>query len=50
MPSEKPQPPDRQKLFGDECRDVDPDMNAPVPVYEFRGRVFKEKDPYEPAK
>lgn len=37
--------------FGDICDAVDTQMDAPVAVYEFRGRTFKEDQnkPYGPA-
>lgn len=47
---ETPTPKSREKLWSDECKDADPDMTAPVPVYTFNKRVFKETKPYEPKK
>ena len=47
---ETPTPQYREKLWSDECRDADPDMNAPVVVYPFPTRQFKEQKPYEPSK
>jgi hypothetical protein len=37
--------------FRDICEAVDSQMDAPIPAYEFRGRVFKEQQnkPYEPS-
>lgn len=32
----------REKVWSDECEDVDKAMRAPQPVYEFSGRAFKE--------
>lgn len=42
----------REKPFDQICKDADPDMNAPIPVYQFTGRTFKEQQnkPYEPKK
>ena len=40
----------REKFFSDEVKEADPDFNAPVAVYEFKGRTFKETKPYEPPK
>lgn len=47
---ETPTPQYREKLWSDECRDADPTMDAPVVVYPFPTRQFKEQKPYEPIR
>ena len=47
---ETPTPQYREKLWSDECRDADPTMDAPVVVYPFPTRQFKERKPYEPIR
>jgi hypothetical protein len=43
--------PEEYAPFRDICDAVDNQMDAPIAVYEFRGRVFKEEQnkPYEPS-
>jgi len=45
-----PTPQYRTKLFSDEVREAEPDLNMPQIVYTFTGRVFREVKPYEPSK
>jgi hypothetical protein len=45
-----PTPTYRSKLFSDEVREAEPDLNKPQAVYEFKGRTFREDKPYEPSK
>jgi hypothetical protein len=43
----------REKPFSDVVKDADPDFDVtPIPVYNFTGRTFKEKQnkPYDPPK
>lgn len=47
------QPPQyHEKLFSEEVLEADKEFYKPQPVYEFRGRVFREEPekPYEPPK
>jgi hypothetical protein len=47
---QEPVPQYREKLFSDEVREAEPDLNRPQVVYAFTGRVFRESKPYEPSK
>ena len=42
----------REKPWEDIVRDADPNLKEPIPVYNFQGRTFKEKQdkPYDPQK
>ena len=47
---ETPTPQHKEKLFSEIVKDADAEFKAPVPVYEFTRRIFKEKEPYTPPK